>query len=82
MDKIFVVERDILLFAMRYAMNRMSYSSISVIENIKENIEKFNKNDIELFIKTINDAEETQMVCDIDFWNNFKSYLEQQLDIV
>ena len=53
MDKQFTVERDILIYAMRYALGRMTFAPTTVIENIKCNIDLFSIDGLKLIIKDI-----------------------------
>lgn len=78
-EKEFNVERDILLYAIRYALNRSSYSSQTVLDNIKHNINKLSVNDIELFIKEIDNVDYYASDIDKKIWDSIKSYLEVQL---
>lgn len=82
--KQFKVDRDILVYAFRYSLPRISYSSSIVIENIKDNIELFNSGDIELFIKEIKEQEILELYgygMDIDkkIWLDFADYLREEL---
>lgn len=82
MDKNFKVERDILVFAMRYALGRMTFAPITVIENIKHNIDLLNENDIKLLIKDIEEQKDFGgygMNCDEKVWMDFKNYLKSLL---
>ena len=82
MDKNFQVERDVLFYAMRYALGRMTFAPITVIENIKHNIDLLNKNDIKLLIRDIEEQKDFGgygMDCDERLWLDFKSYLEDKI---
>lgn len=78
---IFKVEREILIFAMRYALGRMTFAPTIVIENIKNNIRSFTQNDIKLLIRDIEQQEPFGygMKCDEETWMNFKQYLIEKL---
>lgn len=85
MDKSFLVERDILIYALRYSLGRRTFAPTTVIENIKHNINKFRKTDLELIIRDIEEQKNFGGYgdkCDIDNWLNFKQYIGQQLDIL
>ena len=72
-----VVSKDILIFAMRYALGRMTFAPTIVIENIKSNMLNFTPNEIDIMIKDI----EYQAgfgyghECDEELWLAFASYL-------
>ncbi len=73
-----VVSKDILIFAMRYALGRMTFAPTIVIENIKSNILNFTQNEIDIMIKDI----EYQAgfgyghKCDEELWLDFADYLK------
>lgn len=80
MDKVFKVERDILLYALRYAIGRMTFAPTVVIDNIKANIDLFSVDDIELIIRDIKDKEIYYgMDCDKKQWLGFVEYLECEI---
>lgn len=83
MDKIFKVERDILLYALRYAIGRMTFAPTIVMDNIKANIDLFTESDIELIIRDIKDKEiyGYGMECDKKQWLGFIDYLSKELDL-
>ena len=72
-----VVSKDILIFAMRYALGRMTFAPTIVIENIKSNMLNFTPNEIDIMIKDI----EYQAgfgyghECDEELWLDFANYL-------
>lgn len=78
---IFEVEREILIFAMRYALGRMTFAPSIVIKNIKNNIDKFTEKDIKILIKDIENVSyfELGMDHDIKAWVDFKRYLVEKL---
>ena len=84
MDKQFKVDREILMYAMRYALGRMTFAPTTVVENIKHNIDLFSEGDLEIFIRDIEEQESygrqaLGMNCDIETWLNFKQYLKNRL---
>lgn len=80
MDKVFKVERDILFYAMRYAIGRQTFAPTVVIENIKHNIELFNSNDLQMLIRDIEGHIGSYgMECDERNWMGFKEYLKRQM---
>lgn len=74
------VNRDIIIYAFRYALGRQSYAPSIVIETIKDNIENLDKSDISLFIKEINESNNWGMKIDKEHWYNFRKYLIQELE--
>lgn len=72
-----VVSKDILIFAMRYALGRMTFAPTIAVENIKSNILNFTSNEIDIMIKDI----EYQAgfgyghECDEELWLDFANYL-------
>jgi hypothetical protein len=79
MDREVKVNIAILMFAFRYALGRQTYAPSMVIETIKENIDAFDKWQLELMVKEINEYRDLGMVCDIDEWLGFKGWLETRL---
>jgi hypothetical protein len=79
MKKKFLVERDILLYSLRYALGRKTVAPTTVIENFKENITKFNNDDIELIIKEIKEQENYGSDLDAKDWKDFLKFLENNL---
>ena len=82
MDNMCQVERDILVYAMRYALGRMSYAPTTVVDNIKRNIDFFTPHQIELLIKDIEEQKDFGgygMEYDKKVWMEFKDYLETKL---
>lgn len=73
------VDRDMLLYAFRYAIGRSSYAPINVVNNIKANINKVSTGDIQAYIREINECEHYSMKMDERFWLEFKQYLEEEL---
>lgn len=78
-DKKFLVERDILIYAFRYSLGRMTFAPIIVVDNIKANIDKISTGDIELYIREIKECSNYGMDCDKDLWTNFLEYLKLEL---
>lgn len=74
-----MVERDILIYAFRYAMGRRTFAPITVVENIKTNIDKLHWRDLQTMAKEIEDNDKMRNLGDsgdILFWREFKEYLE------
>lgn len=82
MDNNFTVEKDILFYALRYAMGRQTFAPTVVINNIKDNISKFNQHDIESLIREIEEKDYYGADIDKINWINFIKYLKQYLGII
>lgn len=80
MDNKFKVDREILIFAFRYALGRMTYAPYTVMDNIKTNIKDISTEDIELYLKEINECNNYGMEMDSQCWLNFKDYLQNILN--
>lgn len=80
MEKKYKVDRNILFFAFRYSLGRMSYAPGVVTNNIKANIKEISTGDIEAYIGEINECESYGMEMDKQHWLNFKNYLERELN--
>lgn len=79
MDKNLLVDRNILIYSFRYALGRKSYSPGIVIDNIKKNIDKISSNDIELYIKEIDEYSGYGLDFDKNMWMAFSDYLKSEL---
>lgn len=79
MDKNLLVDRNILIYSFRYALGRKSYSPGIVIDNIKNNIDKISSNDIELYIKEIDEYSGYGLDFDKNMWMEFSDYLKSEL---
>lgn len=73
------VDRDILFFAFRYSLGRMTYAPYTVVSAIKENINNICSGDIKMYIKEIRECEHYGMDFDKEHWLNFANYLEKVL---
>lgn len=79
MEKNMMVERDVLIYAFRYALGRRTFAPITVVENIKANIDKFHWRDFQTMAKEIEDNDKMSNLGDPGdtlFWREFKEYLE------
>ena len=79
MEKNMMVERDVLIYAFRYAMGRRTFAPITVVENIKANIDKFHWRDLQAMAKEIVDTGKMMSLGDSGdtlHWREFKEYLE------
>lgn len=79
MDKKMFVDRNIIIYSFRYALGRKSYSPGIVIDNIKNNIDKISSNDVELFIREIEEYSEYDLDFDKNIWISFSDYLRDEL---
>lgn len=82
MDKQFQVERDILVYAMRYALGRQTYAPSTVLDNIQHNIDLFSANDLKLLIRDIDKQKNYGygMECDEKLWLGLRAYLQNELN--
>jgi D-mannonate dehydratase len=80
MEKEFKVSGEILFYAFRYALGRMTYAPTSVMDNIKANIKDISTADIEKYIKEIKECKEYGMEIDRQNWLSFLDYLKSELD--
>ena len=78
-EKHLKVERDILIFAFRYSLGRMSYAPYKVVDTIKSNIKNISTDDIKLYIKEIKECQNFGMDFDKSIWLDFLEYLEEEL---
>lgn len=71
------IDKDMLIFGMRYALGRQTFAPTIVIENIKHNIDKIDNNIIDIMIRDIEGHPGSLgMDCDVRKWMAFKKYLE------
>lgn len=80
MNKKFKVDREILFFAFKYSLGRMSYAPTVITDNIKSNIYNISAGDIEAYIREIDQCECYGIKMDKQHWLNFKDYLQRELD--
>lgn len=73
------VKHDILIYAFRYALGRMTYAPVSVMDAIKDNLSELKDDDIHLYIKEIEECENYGMEMDKKEWLVFKDFLEKEL---
>ena len=57
MEYIINHNKELLIYAFRYSLGRMSFAPITTTESIKNNIEKFSKEDLKLLIKEIDESD-------------------------
>lgn len=75
----FEVERDILFYALRYSVGRMTGAPATVAENIMKNIHLFKKHDLEMIMKEINEAKSYGMKCDEETWMSLKENIAKRI---
>lgn len=74
------IDKDMLIFGVRYAIGRMTFAPTIAIENVKHNIELLDNRTIRTIIKDIEEhSENLGMQCDKDNWLEFKEYLTRTL---
>lgn len=76
----FLVERDVMFFGLRYSLGRRTFAPSTMVENIKNNLDKFTDNDISLMMRDI--GEHKGMYgdkCDEDLWLGFIIFLKEEL---
>ncbi|MBO0602747.1 hypothetical protein I2483_13850 [Sporosarcina sp. E16_3] len=81
MDKKLKVNKEILFYAFRYALGRMSYAPSTIMDNIKANINDLSTGDIQAYIREVAECENYGMEMDKTSWLGFKAYLENELKI-
>ena len=79
MEYIINHNKELLIYAFRYSLGRMSFAPITTTESIKNNIEKFSKEDLKLLIKEIDECQNYGMDFDKTHWINFSNYLKEKL---
>lgn len=78
MNKIMNVDRDMLIFGVRYAIGRRTFAPSIAVQNVKHNIEKIDNNTIDIIIKDIEEHHGSLGAqCDKLTWNNFVHYLKK-----
>lgn len=77
------VDRDILVYAFRYALGRRTTAPSAVAVNITRNIKVLTRHDIEQMVREIGECAATDDLgspCDVDTWQDLKEYLLVELD--
>ena len=75
-----LVDKTILIFALRYALGRQTSAPSIVIEAIQDNIDIFVRWEIEMMIKEIDECRDYGMECDKIQWLGFMSWLAKRLE--
>lgn len=75
--KYIITDRRILFYAFKYSLGRMSFAPVTTVNCIKHNISKFSKEDLDLFIKEIEECKNYGMDFDKAHWLNFLNYLKK-----
>lgn len=73
------VDKDVLFFAFRYSLGRMSYAPYTTMGAIKENIDRLSISEIKKYLKEIYECEDYGMDFDEEHWLEFAKYLEQEI---
>lgn len=77
-NKAMKVDRDMLIFGIRYAIGRQTFAPTIAVENIKHNIENIDNTTIDIILKDIEDHPGSLgMECDKLTWSNLKHFLEK-----
>lgn len=77
MDNI-LVDKNILIFAFRYALGRQTFAPSIVVENIQNNIHKLDNNIIDIMLKDIEEHPfSLGMDCDRRTWANLVDFLNE-----
>jgi len=79
MNKKALVDKTILIFALRYALGRKTSAPSIVIEAIQDNIDIFDIWEIEIMIKEIDECRDYGMECDKIQWLGFRDWLVKML---
>ena len=74
-----LVDKAILVFALRYALGRKTSAPSIVIEAIQDNIDIFDTWEIEVIIKEIAECRDYGMECDKIQWLGFRDWLIKRL---
>ena len=74
-----LVDKAILIFALRYTLGRKTSAPSIVIEAIQDNIDIFDTWEIEVIIKEIDDCRDYGMECDKIQWLWFRDWLIKRL---
>ena len=74
-----LVDKTILVFALRYVLGRKTSAPSIVIEAIQDNIDIFARWEIEVMIKEIDECRDYGMECDKIQWLGFMSWLAGRL---
>ena len=84
MDKQFTVEKDIIFYALRYAIGRKTFAPKTVVDNIKNNIDLFSLSDLQMIIEEIKNYGNYDPSygdeCDKNTWFGLVDYLEDRID--
>lgn len=79
MDRNLQVDREVLFFAFRYALGRMSYAPNVVMDNMRANLSKLSIGDLKAYIREISECESYGMSMDEREWLSFKKELETEV---
>lgn len=65
------VDKEVLIYALRYILNRLDFSPYKVIENIKLNISKFSIRDLSYMVAEIMESGCWETEYDYQQWHGF-----------
>lgn len=74
------VNKDILFYAFRYSLGRMTFAPVEVMEAIIHNINKISDGDLRKYIEEIKECKDYGMESDRQDWLSFVKYLERELE--
>lgn len=80
MNNNIIASKDVLIYAFRYSLGRMTYAPVTVCETIKSNIKNLSKYDLNLLIDEINNCQNYGMDFDKSYWLGFLRYLDNELN--
>lgn len=73
------VDKEILIYALRYNLYELSFSPYKIIENIKLNIDKLSIRDLNFMIKEISESGCLEIQYDCQQWRGFLDDLEKEI---
>lgn len=73
------VDKEILIYALRYILNRLGFSPYKVIENIKLNIDKFSMRDLSHIVAEIVESGCLETEYDYQQWYGFVDDLMSEI---
>ena len=75
------MDREILIYAFRYALGRCSMAPLTVRDAIKEHYDVLTDYDVKLIIRVIDqaiDSDMAGMACDVMTWISVKNFLKNK----
>lgn len=74
-----ICSKEILILALKYSLKRESYAPVLVCDNIRDNIEKFSKKELEYIIEVLKNDSISDKGINKEFWLNFSILLEKYI---